>query len=156
MSYFPPSSMATQATEAAYTPTISWTTNVVVTGTYTIVETTRGPLLSFRIRLHFTGAPSSGNLTISYLPSGYTLDTSRLPAAGNTYYGHPIGTGFVDDAGVASRGLLHIQLLNTTIAMVQYQNATATLVAVTPTAPYSIGSADYIYLEATNIPVSQS
>lgn len=62
-----------------WTPSSSWSTNVTHLGLYHRV----GHLLYYRIRINITGTPS-GNLTSAQImPTGYTIDTTRLLATVN-------------------------------------------------------------------------
>jgi hypothetical protein len=73
------------------TVTGSWSSNT----TYAAFVTRRGSYAKFKISVETSGAPTSANLSV-ILPSGYTIDTTKLPgtlASGRT----PLGIAYCSD-----------------------------------------------------------
>jgi len=115
-----------------YTPTGSWTTNASYTGQWRQV----GENMEVIATVTASGAPSSGLLTFT-IPSGYTIDTSKMPG---TVAEQNLGYGSIMDNGVADYGTAKVAYSNTTTVFVR--NSTGN--NVTPTAPFSFGASDYV------------
>lgn len=72
----------------SYTPTGSWTTNASYSGKFRRV----GDTMEIQAQVNLSGAPNAATLTITY-PSGYTVDSSKLPSGTNDAGSTVIGTG---------------------------------------------------------------
>lgn len=79
----------------SWTPTGSWSTNTTYTGKYRRV----GDQLEAEVYISLAGAPTATTLTVN-LPSGLSIDTTKLPATTRT----PIGTAMYYDTSVGANG----------------------------------------------------
>ncbi len=70
-----------------FTPTGSWTTNTTYNGKWRRV----GDSMEIQAQLTLSGAPNATSLTIN-MPSGYTIDTNKLP----TNLGYDSGLGWAE------------------------------------------------------------
>lgn len=61
----------------SYTPTGTWTANTTYTGKWRRV----GDSMEMIINLAISGTPTSADLKVSYLPSGYSIDTAKSGTA---------------------------------------------------------------------------
>lgn len=64
----------------SFTPSGTWTSNTTYSGQWRRILDT----LEVRMRIDLTGAPNAVNLTLN-LPSGITIDTTKLPGSGTKY-----------------------------------------------------------------------
>lgn len=78
----------------AFTPSGSWVSNTTYTGLWRQV----GPDYHFRVRAATSGAPTATALTINYLISGISIDTSKLLST-STNGGSPIAACKIIAAG---------------------------------------------------------
>lgn len=76
----------------SYTPTGTWSTNTTYTGKWRRV----GDNMEVSVKVATSGAPTSANLNVN-LPSGFTIDTSKLNTAAFT---EPLGSLLVNDSDV--------------------------------------------------------
>lgn len=76
-----------------WTPTGTWSTNSTYTGRWRRV----GDSMEMQVSIALAGAPNATDLSIN-LPSGYTIDTARLPTS--TANRGSFGVVNVDDSGV--------------------------------------------------------
>jgi len=123
----------------SYTPTGEWTTNTTYTGKYRRV----GDSMELQVSLDLTGAPV-GTFGYFNIPSGFSIDTSKL-ATPATAYGYG-GMVTIRDTGagtyhgvtrVASSGSIGIQVLN----------SSSQTVPLTATVPMTFVSGDSISLK---------
>lgn len=146
----------------AFTPTGSWVTNTTYTGYYSRV----GDTLRCKVYWALAGAPNSAtNLTIN-LPSGLTIDTTKLP---NSNTRNIFGFGNASqDASSGNRYLCAARYNATTNIQVSYHNKDASnnilsQGSVSTTAPVTWASGDdgEIYFEvpivgwSSNVSMSQ-
>jgi hypothetical protein len=123
----------------SYTPTGTWTTNSTYTGFWRQV----GDEMEVRARVAVSGAPNATSLFID-IPSGYTIDTSKLVttegAAGR------FGVGTAVDTGVNTYPLM-VGYSDTNTVFIRAYDAGATYaygVNVTQAAPFTFGSGDSV------------
>jgi hypothetical protein len=131
----------------AYTPTGTWSTNTTYTGFYKRV----GEEMELDITVSTSGAPTSATLNVN-LPSGFTVDTSKLSNT-NTVGGYTLGSATVLDSGTGSF-----------IAMPKYKSTTAlemnvvtgsgTEVLVNATTPMTFASGDTVHILA-RVPITE-
>src|SRR6266853_1808485 len=77
----------------SYTPTGTWTTNSTYTGKWRRV----GDSMEVEVNVALAGAPNSATFTDINLPTGYTIDTTKMTTvAANT---RSLGTGWTQSAG---------------------------------------------------------
>jgi hypothetical protein len=76
----------------SYTPTGSWSTNTTYTGRWRRV----GDTLQSQVTIATSGAPTAADLTINYMPSGLSLDTTKISFTGGFA---PLGYGTIVDSG---------------------------------------------------------
>ena len=118
-----------------FTPSGTFTTNTTYAGCWS----RDGEKMKIRYALTFSGAPNSTALYLN-MPSGYVIDTARIPgasAAGQVQ----LGGGFLLDAGVnAYRGSTHYK--DTTTIYAFYSNPG--IGTVTQAAPFTIGNGDVL------------
>ena len=129
-----------------YTPTGSWTTNTTYYGKYRRV----GDSMEVKITVLQSGA-ASGSLGLISLPSGFTVDTSKLPNNGSQIV--ILGTARVDDAGVLTYPGV-VQYGTTTQVQVYYITSSDTYGGINATTPFTWGNGDSVTLEFA-VPISQ-
>ncbi|MGZ3794776.1 MAG: hypothetical protein ACXVB1_00320, partial [Pseudobdellovibrionaceae bacterium] len=83
----------------SYTPTGSWVSNTTYVGAWRKV----GDSMFVQGKIALTGAPTSATLTIN-LPSGYTIDTSKLAEGSTANRTLPNSTAWIVSAGLAYTG----------------------------------------------------
>lgn len=119
----------------SFTPTGTWVTNTTYAGRWRRV----GDSMEAQVYVLLTGAPT-GDFTVN-LPSGYAIDTAKLPVA--TDGRDSIGIANAGDVGVGSH-----------VGITTY--ATSTSVSVfgddgsgrfTATSPFTFGSTDFVSIE---------
>jgi len=134
----------------SFTPTGSWSANT----TYTAWWWRKGDKLGMKVNIALAGAPTSATLTVN-LPSGLTIDTSKLPATpGNVIFPSQLGGvsaahGFVGFVGYSS----------TTAVSTSYilDGSTASIMnnsGITQAAPYTFANGDHITFTVEDIPIS--
>lgn len=121
----------------AYTPGGSWSTNVVYSGFWRRI----GGNIECQVKvLASGGAPGSGSLTVN-IPANLSFDITQLVQSDtNTIMGE--GSGKAASAGVK----FHCVYNSTTSVLLAYQSSvtTAAGAAVTPTAPNTLASTDFV------------
>lgn len=119
-----------------YTPTGSWTTNTTYTGKYRRV----GSDAEFQVKVAMSGTPSAGSLTVN-LPSGITFNSSSMVQLDSF-----TSTDYNSSGKQGSGGYKFYSVYNNASSvLVVYQSTTGAVgAAVTPTAPVSFVSGDYI------------
>ena len=124
----------------SYTPGCAWTTNATTTGRWRRV----GDSMEIQTRTELTGAPNVATYTVD-LPSGYTIDTSKMPNATQYHTAFVGGSGAGSDAGT---GLIFTPVYNNTTSItVLYQSTTGAVgTLVTPTTPITWTNTDDISL----------
>lgn len=135
---------------ASFTPTGSWVSNTTYTGWWRRV----GDTLSVKYKLALAGAPTAATLTVN-LPTGLTIDTAKLPA---TPTNHPFPGG-VNGQGAAHSFIGGVVYSSTTaLQLLDTEDGSNAGVmgisAVTATHPYTFANGDFIYAEATGIPIT--
>lgn len=118
-----------------FTPSGSWSTNT----TYYGMKRRVGDDLEIYGEVKCSGAPTAGNLTIS-LPSGLTIDTSKLPNSAADDY-KVLGEALYQNTGLAASG--QVYYVSSTSVGLLVDNAAGTYVntvAVTNTVPYTAAS----------------
>lgn len=126
----------------SFTPTGSWSTNTTYTGKWRRV----GDSMELDALATCSGAPTATAVTFS-LPSGYTIDTSKL--TGPSTFTSNLGIGFAYNNGVGSNPL-NIWYKNTTTVNASVANSAGTWVDsayVTSTAPFTFGSTDTVHVK---------
>lgn len=129
-----------------YTPTGAFTTNTTYTGAWR----RNGDSMEIMANMAFAGAPNSVTSTIN-LPSGYTMDTTKIPGfAGAT--SPPLGDWSGVTAATGRKG--HLLYNNTTSLVLYYQSSTAAAEApLTQASPGTIAAADSIALQSLTLPI---
>jgi hypothetical protein len=123
----------------SFTPTGTWTANVTYVGKYRRV----GDSYEFDYSITCSGAPTSTTLTLQ-LPSGLSIDTTKLALSGND--NEQLGIGVATDTGVNSYPCV-VNYVNTTTVKMLAMNAAGTYSlesAVTQAVPFTFGSTDTI------------
>lgn len=126
-----------------FTPTGTWTTNTTYTGQWRRV----GNMMQVNYKIALSGAPS-GTLTSINLPSGYTIDTSKLLDTGGNAGTPTLGFGIARISGSGAFQITHLYGSTTTVK--PYTNNTAassySYYSSQPTAtiPATFASGDYI------------
>lgn len=92
----------------SYTPTGGWTTNVTYSGKWRRVA----DMMEVQARVTLSGAPDAAVLTIS-IPSGYTIDATKLASGSVTDDDTRVGFGSTLDSGTA-RYLLFANVISST------------------------------------------
>lgn len=123
------------------TLTSTWVANTTLTSRCRRV----GDELEVKGLVTLSGAPTAAALSMT-LPSGYTIDTSKLP--GSTSSKEPLGFSRAIDAGVANYGPSTIIYSNTTTVSFYSANAASTALVepnnITNTNPFTFGSGDTV------------
>jgi hypothetical protein len=119
-----------------WTPTGSWSTNTTYSGAWRQV----GDTAEYYVHIALSGAPTSATLTIN-LPSGQSVDTSKISGTGGTTQ---IGSGGGNRGGNAEK--LYVTYNNATSVIVSFQSAASGTSAlgsvVNATAPVTWASGD--------------
>lgn len=123
----------------SYTPTGSWVTNTTYTGQWRRI----GDQLFFRIRLALAGAPTATGLTVNFLPSGLSVDTTKNNGTSAPKF---IGSGSIRSAGSDSACV--VSYASGTAATIIVPNTAGTYVAtgtaVAQTTPATFASGDSV------------
>jgi hypothetical protein len=134
----------------AFTPTGSWSSNTTYTGFWR----RNGDSIELQYKLALTGAPTSATLTVN-LPSGLTIDTSKLPGSPSNInftsqvQGTAGGNGFVGAVEYSSTtSLLPVYIADGSTA------SKMTGVGITQAAPYTWANNDNLYIYVTGIPIA--
>lgn len=142
MSYTP------KVISGTYTPTGTWTTNTSYIGYYEIEQTTRGPMLSARILINFTGAPDTGSLDIVFTPPGYAVDDST-----RGFLRYFFGMASLKDDGVGYRGMFYLENIGSNSFRLNQQNTTTSWSQFTRTSPITIGAGDTLHIAIDRVPI---
>lgn len=138
----------------AYTPTGSFTNNTTYTGQWRRV----GDVMEVSARVTFSGAPNSTTFSIN-LPSGYSIDSTKLSSSTSSTSGQPLGQITVYDGTLSGDGTVAGSLFYSTTTSVLgsvalYSSASNNALAqITQAAPLTIGSGTKINLQF-QVPIS--
>lgn len=125
----------------SFTATGSWSTNTAYTGNWY----RSGEYMYVSGVVTLSGAPTSASLTIN-IPSGYTIDTSKLTGAGVTTNFPQVGGAYLVD--LSTQGYIGLVEYNSTTSvsfLFEVASGTNTGIAtVNATNPFSFGSGDLI------------
>lgn len=122
----------------SYTPTGSWVANSTYTGYWRRV----GDQMEVNFRIALSGAPTAASLTVN-LPSGYTIDTSKITALATTV----VGVGNIDESAGNSNIGARINYNSTTSVTVNYIRLSGSLYdypGVNATTPVTFGNTDNV------------
>lgn len=136
----------------SFTPTGSWLTNASYSGMYKLDR--NSSTVSMRYTINLTGNTTSANLTVN-LPSGLTIDTSRLPNLGSGT-GMVLGTARYAYPGFAN-GLIHAIYNSTSNIAFQYQVVSGSDVLQAPlsnSAPHTVDNGDSLFITILDLPVT--
>lgn len=121
-----------------YTPTGSWVTNVTHTGRWRRV----GSVMELETLSTCSGATTSANYTIS-LPSGYTIDTSKLATiTAETNF----GVGALKDNGISQYAVTQVYYNSSTTVAIARDSGSGQNGGISNTTPFTFGSGDTVYL----------
>ena len=131
----------------SFTPTGSWTANTTYAGKWSRV----GDLIRTKIRLSVSGAPTATSLTVNWLPSGLSVDTSKLNSTA-TDGTQPMGTAVIKSGGTLYDGSVYYNG-TTSVALVTKSSSTSytgisTNVNATTPATFASGDSVEFYVEA--------
>jgi hypothetical protein len=133
----------------SYTPTGSWVANTTYTGKYRRV----GDSLELDVYLLLGGAPTAAALTVN-LPSGVTIDTTKL-SSGGAALSTLLGSGVIRDEGTASYSAVAVYSSTTAVSIRYLDDAAAGVQHandVTATTPITFASSDKIHFRVS-VPV---
>jgi hypothetical protein len=125
----------------SYTPTGTWTGSVTYTGRWRRV----GDSMEGEVNIALSGAPTGGTLTDINLPSGYTIDTTKMAASGANL--RAIGTAHVQAAATTYTALTYYR--STTSVRPNVLNAAGTSLveaSITATVPNTFASGDFVWV----------
>jgi hypothetical protein len=132
----------------SYTPTGAWSTNTTYTGFYRRV----GDTAQFKIQVATSGAPTAADFSVTFLPSGMTVNTTVLPtigsapavAVGSASLSNNGGTFYPGTVVLASSTLVKIvhAVPGSNIGILGYLN------------PFTYGAGGYAQLEFT-VPINE-
>lgn len=129
------------------TVTGTWSTNT----TYTAYERRVGNNAEYYVRVALTGAPTATNLAIN-LPSGRTIDTTKLPAsAGNEM---AVGEGSASDTGNRLYPLVVVYQSTTQVRVWTAETTGETSAVLSEDNPFTFGNADSVGLHFT-VPIAE-
>ena len=126
----------------SFTPTGTWSTNTTYTGKYRRL----GDSAEIQVQISLGGAPNAASLGVN-LPSGLTIDTTKLAGTGNAT-SIVLGQGGSLRSGVSNQSL-HVSYSSPTSVGILIDNATGSYVvdaSVTQAVPSVWGNLDFIYL----------
>ena len=130
----------------SYTPTGAWVSNTTYTGLWRRV----GDTMECQVKVLTSGAPTSANLYVT-IPSGCTIDTTKITDTGAPFYICGIG-GVNDSYSIAYK--LAVGYRDTSSVYAVYQNnASGAVGYVTQVAPITFGASDYVDISFT-VPIS--
>lgn len=135
-----------------FTPTGTWTANTTYTGKYRQV----GENLEVQYYWATSGAPTSGTNTLN-LPSGFTIDTSKIPNPSPTAYTVIGSDCSVVDLGVMAYTCQALYSTTTSFYMTPINAASTNSTntgAITNAIPFTWGSTDSGYV-SIKVPVTQ-
>ena len=133
-----PGSIATDWED--FTPTGSWTTNTTYTGQWRRV----GDSMEIMYGVVTGGTPTSATFTVD-MPSGYTVDESKLPSGPTN---PTLGSALIAETGVQNFGGIVRYETSTNLISVLYDNGSA-LASVTQAAPFAFLATDTITFNVT-------
>ena len=131
----------------SYTPTGSWTSNTTYTGQWRRV----GDSMQGKIRVALTGAPNNTQFLLN-LPSGYSIDTSKLPNG----IGSSVGLLYVEDFGVTGYDGFVFMHTTTTVSIKVQDTAAAferSSTVTSNTIPFAWNNQDYMVFDF-QVPIS--
>lgn len=135
----------------SYTPTGLFTAGVTYTGFWRRV----GDTMELRGKIAYASAISPSTSATVNLPSGYSIDTSKLTTATNIT---PLGWGHFYDSSVPKNYEIIVNYSSTTRVKFLVANASATELYegadVSDTAPVAWASGDYLEFQTIGIPIS--
>ena len=132
----------------SYTPTGSWVANTTYTGRWRRV----GDSAEFEIQVATSGAPTSGDLTVSFLPTGLTVDTSKVPGSfGNEF---ALGASAILDVSTGTRYPGTVTPAASTAVRVVHAVPGTNLGIVAHSAPMTFASGDYVQLNF-KVPIAE-
>lgn len=138
----------------SYTPTGGWSgANIAYSGKYRRV----GDSMELKLNIAATGAPTGTNLTAVSLPSGHTIDTSKLPTSTASSGATIFGYGSLYDASPGDTYPVYALYNNTTSVNISYSDDAATGVKntiVSATGPVTIASGDTVFVQYT-VPIAE-
>lgn len=124
-----------------FTPTGSWVANTTYTGRWRRV----GDSMEVQASLALSGAPTSATLTVN-LPSGYTVDTSKILQTEDSYL---LGDGSILDAATAGyrTGVFYNNTTSVIVQVLKEGTGTHTsFLGVTQAVPITFGNGDKVNL----------
>lgn len=121
----------------AFTPTGTWSTNTAYTGRYK----RDGDTAIISILVSLTGAPNATTLGSITLPSGLTIDTSKLAKSGGVILGRVIGSS----AGAGFQGTVDVNTSGLNVRPIFFSGNTGAL--ITQAAPGSFANGDFVQLD---------
>lgn len=125
----------------SYTPTGSATTNSTYTGMWRRV----GDSMEVDLKVAYSGAPNAFSTLSINLPTGYTIDTTKLAGSNSdralgSVGGHNNGTIYL--ASVYYNNTTSVNIYGNYLAATPGQSAAQ---AISSTAPFTIGNGHYTY-----------
>lgn len=126
-----------------FTPTGGWTGAVSYVGKWRRV----GENMEVNATVTTTGTPTGSDLSID-LPSGYFIDTSKLPSASTSV--SYLGTGTVHDNGTSTEALFVRYFTTSAVRLVHERSLSQ---VITPTSPFTFVNGDTIEV-FFSIPIS--
>lgn len=135
---------------SSYTPVGSFTTNVTYTGKYKRI----GDSILLDINAALTGVPSGGggNWELG-IPSGLTIDTSKISSIANTV--RPLlGNGIAEDISTTTHDIIIPNYLSTTKFNVYYDTGAGATALATAISPFAFDTGDYVNMKLGAIPIT--
>ena len=123
----------------SYTPTGSWTVNTTYSGKWRRV----GDSIEVDVNVSLSGAPNATTLSIN-LPSGYSIDTSKISTNVSTLFG--IGQGISGGTGYNFQAG---NITTTSFTPIYQSNTNGAQSVVTQAAPVAWGSGNTIHMRAS-------
>lgn len=116
--------------------------------------TRKGDKADFDLKLLMSGTPTGGALIVT-LPSGYTIDSTKL-ADTTAAVNATLGTATYRDVGAATYIDLHLAYDTTTTFRVSYEAGGSTYTNVTDTTPVAVPiSGDFIVMRLRDVPIAE-
>lgn len=133
----------------SFTPTGSWSVNTTYTGKWRRV----GDSMDIQVKVATAGAPTTATLTIN-MPTGYTIDTSKLAETGDTRTA--LGFGDILDGGVNQYAGSVLFKTTSSVYIFYLDDGAAAVVsgAVTQAAPFTWGNTDTVNIQF-RVPVAE-
>lgn len=129
----------------SFTPTGAWTGNITYTGQWRRV----GDSMEVNILLALTGAPTGATLSVN-LPSGYTIDTSKLGTGTASNAALPGGVGSLLDSGTRAFDLTVAYNSTTSVnPLTLCDSNSACTNTIQPTQPFTFANGDQVVLNFT-------